>query len=49
MYELDKKQFNKYIYDVIDDYAKRIEVYYGGAGSRQELWSNAKDNTKSVK
>ena len=33
MYELDKKQFNKYIYDVIDDYSKRIEVYYGRAGS----------------
>lgn len=33
MYELDKEQFNKYIYDVIDDYSKRIEVYYGRAGS----------------
>lgn len=33
MYELDEKQFNKYIYNNIDNYKKRIEVYYGGAGS----------------
>lgn len=32
-FELDNEAFNDYIYSSIDDYSKRIEVYYGGAGS----------------
>lgn len=30
---LNPKAFNKWLYDIIDDYSHRIEVYYGGAGS----------------
>ena len=33
MKRLNPKAFNKWIYDIIDDYTHRIEVYYGGAGS----------------
>lgn len=28
---LDESAFNKWIYDIIDDYSNRIEVYKGGA------------------
>ena len=31
--KLNPKAFNKWVYDIIDDYSHRIEVYYGGAGS----------------
>lgn len=31
--KLNPKAFNKWLYDIIDDYSNRIEVYYGGAGS----------------
>lgn len=33
MKKLNPECFNKWIYDIIDDYSYRIEVYYGGAGS----------------
>jgi phage terminase large subunit len=33
MYELDNRYFNDYIYNSIDDYSNKIEVYYGGGGS----------------
>lgn len=31
--KLNPNAFNKWVYDIIDDYSHRIEVYYGGAGS----------------
>lgn len=31
--KLNPKAFNKWLYDIIDDYSNRIEAYYGGAGS----------------
>ena len=31
--QLNPKRFNTWIYNVIDDYSHRLEVYYGGAGS----------------
>lgn len=33
MKKLNKKAFNNWIWDIIDDYSHRIEVYKGGAGS----------------
>lgn len=33
MKRLNPDAFNKWIYDIIDDYSHRLEVYYGGAGS----------------
>lgn len=33
MKKLNPACFNKWIYDIIDDYTRRIEVYMGGAGS----------------
>ena len=30
---LNPNAFNKWIYDIIDNYSNRIEVYKGGAGS----------------
>ena len=33
MYKLNKKYFNNWVYKTIDNYKKKIEVYYGGAGS----------------
>lgn len=30
---LNEEYFNEWIYDLIDDYSNKIEVYYGGAGS----------------
>lgn len=30
---MDPTAFNRWIYDRVDDYSSRIEVYYGGAGS----------------
>lgn len=29
--ELDNNYFNKWIYDTIDNYGNKLEVYYGGA------------------
>jgi len=31
--QLNKAAFTPWIYDIIDDYSHRLEVYYGGAGS----------------
>ena len=31
--KLNKKAFNDWLYNIVDDYTHRIEVYYGGAGS----------------
>lgn len=28
---LDVNYFNKWVYDLIDDYNNKVEVYYGGA------------------
>ena len=33
MKQLNPDAFNSWIYNIIDDYSHRIEVYYGGAGS----------------
>ena len=31
--ELDPDAFNDWIYEIIDDYSNKQEVFYGGAGS----------------
>ena len=33
MKRLNPNAFNEWIYDIIDDYSHRIEVFKGGAGS----------------
>ena len=33
MRQLNPDAFNSWVYDHIDDYSRRLEVYYGGAGS----------------
>lgn len=32
MPKLNKDCFNDWIYNIIDDYSYRLEVYYGGGG-----------------
>lgn len=32
-HSLNKSAFNEWLYDIIDDYSHRFEVYYGGGGS----------------
>lgn len=49
MKKLNKKAFNKWIYDIIDDYSNRIEVYYGGAGSGKSYGAFQKVLLKALK
>lgn len=46
--ELNKDAFNKWIYDIIDDYSHRIEVYKGGAGSGKSVGAVQKIILKSM-
>ncbi|MBQ2870328.1 PBSX family phage terminase large subunit [bacterium] len=41
--------FNKWIYDTINDYSHRIEVYYGGAGSGKSYGATQKIYLKALK
>ena len=45
---LNPDAFNAWVYDIIDDYSHRLEVYYGGAGSGKELQGLPKSPTEST-
>ena len=49
MKQLNPKAFNEWIYDIIDNYTHRIEVYYGGAGSGKSVGALQKVLLKSLK
>ena len=46
---LNPAVFNDWIYQSIDDYSKRIEVYYGGAGSGKSFGATQKVLLKALK
>lgn len=46
--KLNKKVFNNWIYDIIDDYSHRIEVYVGGAGSGKSFGATQKILLKAL-
>ena len=45
--KLNPAVFNDWVYDIIDDYSSRIEVYYGGAGSGKSHGGTSKILLKS--
>ena len=47
--KLNPAVFNDWIYQSIDDYSKRIEVYYGGAGSGKSYGATQKVLLKALK
>ncbi len=47
--KLNPAVFNDWIYQNIDDYSKRIEVYYGGAGSGKSYGATQKVLLKALK
>ena len=47
--KLNPAVFNDWIYESIDDYSKRIEVYYGGAGSGKSFGATQKILLKALK
>lgn len=47
--KLNPAVFNEWIYKTIDDYSKRIEVYYGGAGSGKSFGATQKILLKALK
>lgn len=47
--KLNPAVFNDWIYQSIDDYTKRIEVYYGGAGSGKSFGATQKILLKALK
>lgn len=47
--KLNPKVFNEWIYNIIDDYTHRIEVYYGGAGSGKSYGACQKVILKAMK
>lgn len=47
--KLNPAVFNEWIYESIDDYSKRIEVYYGGAGSGKSFGATQKILLKALK
>lgn len=47
--KLNPKAFNRWIYNIIDDYSHRIEVYYGGAGSGKSYGALQKILLKAMK
>ena len=47
--KLNPAVFNDWIYQSIDDYSKRIEVYYGGAGSGKSFGATQKVLLKALK
>lgn len=47
--KLNPAVFNDWIYQSIDDYSKRIEVYYGGAGSGKSFGATQKILLKALK
>lgn len=49
MRKLNSDAFNEWIYDIIDDYSHRIEVYFGGAGSGKSYGAFQKVLLKSLK
>lgn len=49
MRQLNPDAFNEWVYNIIDDYSHRIEVYYGGAGSGKSYGACQKVLLKSLK
>ena len=47
--KLNPAVFNEWIYNTIDDYSKRVEVYYGGAGSGKSFGATQKILLKALK
>ena len=47
--QLNQDKFNGWVYDFIDDYSHRIEVYYGGAGSGKSYGATQKMLLKALK
>ena len=47
--KLNPAVFNEWIYESIDDYSKRIEAYYGGAGSGKSFGATQKVLLKALK
>lgn len=47
--QLNPAKFNDYVYDDIDDYSHRIEVWYGGAGSGKSVGAGQKVYLKSLR
>ena len=47
--KLNPAVFNDWVYESIDDYSKRIEVYYGGAGSGKSYGATQKIFLKALK
>ena len=47
--KLNPAVFNDWVYESIDDYSKRIEVYYGGAGSGKSFGATQKVFLKALK
>ena len=47
--KLNPAVFNDWIYESIDDYSKRIEAYYGGAGSGKSFGATQKVLLKALK
>ena len=47
--KLNPNIFNDWVYDSIDDYSNRIEVYYGGAGSGKSYGGTQKIYLKALK
>ena len=48
MKQLNPDAFNDWIYNNIDDYSHRIEVYYGGAGSGKSFGAGQKILLKAL-
>jgi len=48
MQQLNPNAFNSWVYDIIDDYSHRIEVYYGGAGSGKSFGACQKIMLKAM-
>ena len=46
--KLNPEAFNEWIYNTIDDYSKRIEAYYGGAGSGKSFGATQKILLKAL-
>ena len=47
--KLNPEKFNDWVYECIADYTKRIEVYYGGAGSGKSYGATQKILLKALK
>lgn len=49
MKKLEEKAFNRWIFEIIDDYSHRLEVYCGGAGSGKSVGAMQKVILKALR